>query len=648
MNIKLLKNINGTNCKYINDFKAWFKISVLNTELIFCLYLRAYSMSYFTELLNLLAIERMADEAAFSSLTAGTGAAQRRALGLCWYPIAIRNTEPTRGDYLSVEVERTTHKEIQHQIRFGSSVALFSNHDSTNRLNGTVTYIGADRMRITLLTEELPDWASDGKLGIDLLFDNHSYNEMQAALKLAEKTDSHLIKVLTGGESAVIDTVAYTNPSINTSQKKAVANILGAGDLAIVHGPPGTGKTTTLVAAINALVKRGEPQILVVAPSNTAVDLLSEKLDERGLNVLRIGNPVRVTERLQRLTLESRMAKHSQIKDVKKLKKNASEFKNMAHKYKRNFGKAEREQRKALFDEAHRITRDATKIEEFIADDIIRKAQVITATLVGANHYTIKNLKFNTVIIDEAGQALEPAAWIPILKAQRVVMAGDHLQLPPTVKSRQQGLTTTLLEKCVALQPQAVSLLEEQYRMNSQIMGFSSLKFYQNRLVAHENVANRVLNESDRPFTFIDTAGAGYDEQSEGTSTINPDEAAFVVKHITSMNYADSLSVAVISPYKEQVNLLKELLADTRVEVNTVDGFQGQERDVVYISLTRSNSDGTIGFLSDYRRMNVAMTRARLKLVMIGDSATLGQTPFYAELIAYVEGLGGYESVWEY
>lgn len=605
-------------------------------------------MGYFKELLNLLSVERSADEAAFTNLTAGTGAAQRRTLGLCWYPIAIRNTEPTRGDYLSVEAERTTHKDIQHQIRFGSSVALFSNHDATNRMNGTVTYVGADRMRMTLLTEELPDWASDGKLGIDLLFDNHSYNEMQAALKQAEKTDSHLIKVLTGSESAAIVQTTYLNPALNLSQQKAVANILGAKNLAIIHGPPGTGKTTTLVAAINALVKRGEPQILVVAPSNTAVDLLSEKLDETGLNVLRIGNPVRVTMRLQRLTLESRMVEHSQMKDVKKLKKNASEFKNMAHKYKRNFGKAEREQRKALFDEAHRITRDASSIEEFIAEDVISKAQIITATLVGANHYTIKNLKFGTVIIDEAGQALEPAAWIPILKAERVIMAGDHMQLPPTVKSQQQGLTTTLLEKCVALHPDAVTLLEEQYRMNSRIMGFSSLKFYANRLTAHQSVANRVLSESDSPFIFIDTAGAGYDEQNEGTSTINADEAAFIVSHINSMSYIASLSIAVIAPYKEQVNLLKDLLTGTAIEVNTVDGFQGQERDVIYISLTRSNSGGVIGFLTDYRRMNVAMTRARLKLVMVGDSATLAQTPFYADLIAYTEEIGGYESVWDY
>ena len=604
--------------------------------------------NYFRDLLNLLSIERTADETSFAGLTAGTGAAQRRALGLCWYPIAIRNTEPVRGDYLSVEVERTTHKDLSHQIRFGSSVALFSNHDQNDRVNGTVTYVGSDRMKVTLLTEELPDWASDGKLGIDLLFDAYSYDEMRDTLKKAEREDSRLVKVLTGAESPETrPEIPYSNSNLNPSQESAVRNILCANDLAIVHGPPGTGKTTTLVAAINALIKNGESQILVVAPSNTAVDLLSEKLSETGLNVLRIGNPVRVTERLQKLTLDSRTAEHDQVKEVKKLRKMAAEYKNMAHKYKRSFGKAEREQRKALFDEAHRIMRDVAKIEEFMSDDVISKAQVITATLVGADHYTIKKLSFNTVIIDEAGQALEPATWIPILKAKRVIMAGDHLQLPPTVKSPQSGLTTTLLEKCVALHPQAVTLLNEQYRMNTPIMGFSSLKFYNSQLTAHPLVANRLLHTSDKPFTFIDTAGAGYEEQAEGTSTANPDEAAFIVRHIESMNYTN-VSVAVVAPYKEQVNTLKNLLAATTVEVNTVDGFQGQERDVIYISLTRSNADGSIGFLNDYRRMNVAITRAKLKLVLVGDSATLAQTPFYADLIAYAEEVGGYESVWEY
>lgn len=603
--------------------------------------------AYFRNLTELLTAERVADEVAFNQLTTGNGSAQRRAAGICWYPIAIRGSEPVRGDYLNIEVERTTNKELSHQFRFGSAVALFSNHDRDDRVNGTITYIGGDRMKITLLTEELPDWASAGKLGVDLLFDAYSYDEMQDALKLAEKADTRLVNVLTGSESPKFNTTTFQADGLNTSQQAAVKRILEAQDLAIVHGPPGTGKTTTLIAAINALVAQGEPQLLVVAPSNTAVDLLSEKLAESGLNVLRVGNPVRVTERLQQLTLDSRIAEHPQAKEIKKLKKQASGFKDMAHKYKRSFGKAEREQRKALFNEAHRIVRDAGKIEEFISEDIISKAQVITATLVGADHYTIKNLSFNTVIMDEAGQALEPAAWIPVLKAKRLIMAGDHQQLPPTVKSQNSALTTTLMEKCVPLHPEAVTLLETQYRMNTAIMGFSSLKFYGNNLVAAPQVANRLLQPDDKPFTFIDTAGAGYEEQAEGTSTSNPEEAAFIVRHIEAMNY-NKVSIAVIAPYKEQASLLKTLLADTNVEANTVDSFQGQERDVVYISLTRSNANGIIGFLSDYRRMNVAMTRARFKLVLVGDSATLGQTPFYAEMIAYAESLGGYESVWDY
>jgi ATP-dependent RNA/DNA helicase IGHMBP2 len=282
-----------------------------------------------------------------------------------------------------------------------------------------------------------------------------------------------------------------------------------------VHGPPGTGKTTTLVQAIKALHQLDRQKILVVAPSNTAVDLLSEKLSEEGLNVVRVGNPVRVSERLTSLTLDSKMAGHSAIKDVKALKKQANEYKNMAHKYKRQFGKAERDQRKALFDEAHRIMKEVGSMEQYVIDDVLNKAQVITATLVGANHHTVRNLKYKTVVIDEAGQALEPACWIPILKGEKVVLAGDHFQLSPTIKSSEaakNGLSTTLLEKCAAMHPESVILLEEQYRMNEAIMGFSSKIFYQNRLKAHESVAHHLLFPGDTPLAFIDTAGCGFDE----------------------------------------------------------------------------------------------------------------------------------------
>ena len=629
-------------------------------------------MPYFKKLLDLLKIEREEDRNAYLKLTETSSVADRRANGLTWYPIAIRGTEPSRGDYLNVEIERTTHQDLAHQFRFGASAVLFSNHDpKKDRLEGTISYQGGNRLKITLFTDELPDWCRDGKLGAELLFDNNSYDEMQNAVKqaslLKEKPEGQLVNILIGEKSPsfIAQNRSSSLNGLNLSQQSAVQRILSAQDLAVVHGPPGTGKTTTLVQAIKALIAQNKEQVLVVAPSNTAVDLLSEKLSNEGLNVLRIGNPARVSEKLMSLTLDSKMAEHSYIKDVKKLKKQASEYKNMAHKYKRSFGKAERDQRKALFDEAHKIMREVDKTEQFIIDDLVVKAQVITATLVGSNHYTVRNVKFNTVVIDEAGQALEPACWIPILKAQKVIMAGDHFQLAPTIKSNEAakgGLSTTLLEKCVALHPEAVTLLDEQYRMTEPIMGFSSKEFYNDRLKAHPSVARQLLFLGDLPLTFIDTAGCGFDEKLEGTSSVNPEEAAFLIRHLTQLaetlnTDADNFpTIAVISPYKEQIRIIKELLLNSdallpyagKISVNTIDSFQGQERDVVYISMVRSNSTGDIGFLADIRRMNVAITRAKKKLVIIGDSSTLGNFSFYADLIAYAEGVEGYKSAWEY
>lgn len=633
-------------------------------------------MDYFKRLLELLKIEREEDKQSYQRLIERSSVSERRAAGLAWYPIAIRGQEMSRGDYLTVEVERTTHQDLPHQLRFGMPAVLFSNHEpKKDRVEGVISHQGGNRLKITLRTDELPEWSRDGKLGIDLLFDDNSYDEMQSALKAADSLGSsdkegHLIKVLTGEKAPSFDKDIYpvTLPKLNPSQQRAVQNILSAQELAVVHGPPGTGKTTTLVQAIKALVKKDNKPVLVVAPSNTAVDLLSEKLSEEGLNVLRVGNPVRVSERLSALTLDSKMSSHASVKDIKALKKQANEYKNMAHKYKRHFGKAERDQRKALFDEAHRIMKDVANMEQYIIDDLLTKTQVVTATLVGSNHFTVRNMKYRTVVIDEAGQALEPACWIPILKAEKVVFAGDHLQLPPTIKSEDAakgGLSTTLLEKCVALHPESVVLLEEQYRMNEAIMGYSSKVFYQDKLKAHESVAGRVLFTGEPPLAFIDTAGCGFDEKLEGTSSTNPEEAAFVFKHLTQLaaefaavnpKQEDFPSVAIISPYKEQINILKDQLAHAadlkpyldKIAVNTIDSFQGQERDVVYISMTRSNVEGQIGFLADIRRMNVAMTRARKKLVVIGDSATLSVLPFYENFIAYAEGLNAYQSAWEF
>lgn len=632
-------------------------------------------MDYFARLQELLKIEKEEDKRNYRQLTETSPVAVRRANGLTWYPIAIRGSEMSRGDYLTVEMERTTHQEIVHQLRFGAAAMLFSHHNpKEHHVEGVISWQSGNRLKLTLRTDELPDWADDGKLGIDLLFDDNSYDEMQNALKqaaaLSEKTqEGRLVRILTGMQAPSFHTAAppFKHARLNGSQQEAVQKILSANDVAIVHGPPGTGKTTTLVQAVKALIAQQPQQVLVVAPSNTAVDLLSEKLSEEGLNVLRVGNPARVSEKLTALTLDSKIAEHPSSKEIKRLRKQANEFRDMAHKYKRNFGKAEREQRKALFTEARNILKSVENTEQYIIDDVIAKAQVVTATLVGSNHYTVRGRQYHTVVIDEAGQALEPACWIPVLKAQKIVLAGDHHQLSPTIKSDEaarKGLSATLLEKCAALYPEAVVMLEEQYRMHATIMGYSSSIFYKDKLKAHASVADHLLHPTETPLVFVDTAGCGFDEKTEGTSTSNPEEAAFLFKHLRQLvgalqphyNKENFPSIAVISPYKEQIYLLKEQLEHSpelkaygnRISVNTIDSFQGQERDIVYISMTRSNTENRIGFLSDIRRMNVAMTRARKKLVVIGDSATLSQLPFYADFIAYAEARDAYRSAWEY
>jgi primosomal protein N' len=343
-------------------------------------------MEYFRHLQELLKKEKAADQQAFKAMTEHMPVNDRRANGLSWYPVAIRDTEIGTGDYLSVEVERTTHHDIIHQLRFGMTAALFSNHNAKNdRVEGTITYVGANRLKISLRVDELPDWSRNGKLGVDAVFDQNSYDEMEFALKLAslrEKEENHLVQVLTGKKTPSLNNEVFVPlpGTLNAMQQLAVQKIIQANEVAIVHGPPGTGKTTTLVQAIVTIVSQTQNQVLVVAPSNAAVDLLSEKLSNVGLNVVRVGNPARVSEQQMSLTLDSKMAAHPDTREIKRLKKQASEYKNMAHKYKRSFGYAEREQRKALFNEAKNIGKEAERIEKYITDDILGKANIVTAT----------------------------------------------------------------------------------------------------------------------------------------------------------------------------------------------------------------------------------------------------------------------------
>jgi predicted DNA helicase len=399
------------------------------------------------------------------------------------------------------------------------------------------------------------------------------------------------------------------------------------------------------------------------------VDLLVEKLHERGIKVLRVGNPARINSHIQEHSLSWKITQHPDFSLIKKMKKQSAEFRNMASKYKRNFGYSEREQRKALFDEAWKLQKDAQQIEDYITNDLIENAQVIATTLVGSSAHMIRNRKYGLCVIDEASQALEPASWIPIIRSDKVIMAGDHQQLPPTVKSFEAdkgGLSKSLFETCIEKLDVSV-MLSTQYRMNEHIMHFSSNEFYNQGLEAHESVASHSLDIDSPVVEFVDTAGCSFDEESANKSAktsgslFNFHEADLLWKHIYGLyehlknnNYPfDDLTCGIISPYKGQVEHLKKQLNDfpfqtKNISINTVDGFQGQERDIIYISLVRSNDNNEIGFLKDYRRMNVALTRARKKLVVIGDSSTIANDKFYNSFIDYVESTGGYSTAWEY
>lgn len=632
-------------------------------------------MNYFDELIFLLNEEQQYDKIQHETLLLNSSLNERRMRGVTWFPIQITDSELGRGDYLSVSLNKTNHLDIEHKFRFGMPVSLFSNHDpKADRIDGIISSINKDSMRISFRVDELPDWSRRGKLGVDLLFDEHSYREMHYALRQAKElaTDSRqgkLVRKLIGEEQLAVrgNDLFFQHPDLNPSQNSAVQQVLATQDIALLHGPPGTGKTTTLIKAIAALLKNNNRQILVVAPSNTAVDLLTERLDGAGILVTRIGNPVKVSDHLQELTLDSRIDRHNANKDIKSLQKQVRVYTEMAQKYKRNFGRAEREQRKALFDEAYRIRKDVDKIQDFIVADILDRSQVITATLVGANQDVIRNRRYETVVIDEAGQALEPACWIPILKADKLVLAGDHCQLSPTIKSTKSmgnKLSNTLFEKLINNCPQAVSLLDIQYRMNEHIMNYPSSALYGGRLKADSTVAHWTLVNDTEPIVYIDTAGAGFEETESDGAICNAGEASFLKSHlktcIESWSQSSPMekwpSIGIIAPYRKQVSILKEILEQDEelrpyaaiIKVQTIDSFQGQEKDIIYISLTRSNNEQQIGFLSDVRRMNVAMTRAKKKLVVIGDSATIGSHSFYQGFIAYSESLGSYHSVWEW
>lgn len=634
--------------------------------------------------LDLIKLERQADLEQYRQKVLLRSLTQRVKEGVTWYPVRLVRDYIGTGERIILELQRVHQLDQPHSFQSGKLVSLFCNASGKpekEHLNAVINYVQDNTLVITLNGDDLPDWIEDGQLGVDVMFDEMTYKEMEHALKAVMKAEDNRVaelrEIFLGDiknkrvekNQPASSSIQYQESIklLNESQVKAVDKILETEDVAFIHGPPGTGKTTTLVQAI-VLTNKIEGQVLVCTPSNAAIDLLVEKLTDQGLNVVRIGHPARVTEQTLSKTLDARIATHANYHELRALRKKMEQVRNQASKYKRNFGYQEKEQRRLLKEEARSLKSDADMLEFYIINDLLQAADVICSTLVGSSHPVIRGRKFKTVFIDEAAQSLEPACWIPLLKSQRVILAGDHCQLPPTIKSNdaaKDGLAVTLFEKGIAKHPEMATMLRVQYRMHEAIMKFSSRYFYNDELVAHASVKSDLLRPNQLPVDFIDTAGCGYSEQQdpETLSRFNLEEASLLIQLTEKLVeeiglevwLEQSISMGIITPYRAQVDHLHKL-ADaspvleplhTLITINTVDAFQGQERDVIAISFVRSNEKAEVGFLGDIRRTNVAMTRARKKLIIVGDSATLGSHPFYVELLEYVQTNGFYRSAFE-
>ena len=656
---------------------------------------------------TLLQLEYYTEKETFRKLTEQMGMKRKVKRGDAWFPLQVGKSFYNSLNQTAIEVFRTSDQDIEHNFEFGRPVMFFmvkktnqgtpanlpeentpdANHkvQSSNlkgqskkvqsikyfSFTGTVSYVDGDRMVITV-----PDSAplldlqqSTEPIGVQLSFDETSYKLMFEALDRVMKAKNNRLAYLrdlfySHQKAGRFSFAPMKFPWLNPTQERAVNEVLWAKDIAIVHGPPGTGKTTTLVEAINETLMR-ESQVLVCAQSNMAVDWISEKLVDRGINVLRIGNPTRVNDKMLGFTYERRFESHPDYPQLWAIRKAIREL---------------RQNRKKAGESYHqkmdRLRSRAAEIEIRINSELFGEARVIACTLVGSAHRLLEGMKFGTLFIDEAAQALEAACWIPMRRASRVILAGDHCQLPPTVKSiaaLRAGLGKTLMERIAENKPEVVTLLKIQYRMNDEIMRFSSDWFYGGKVESAPQIKYRSVLDYDHPITWIDTSDKepadtieegedlNFKEQFVGESfgRINKAEAELTLltlaEYFTKIGKQrvlnDSIDVGIISPYRAQVQYLKKLIKKYEffkpyrrlISVNTVDGFQGQERDVILISLVRSNDEGQIGFLKDLRRMNVAMTRARMKLIILGNKETMTQHPFYKKLWEYVEAINNDE-----
>ena len=620
---------------------------------------------------ELLRLEYQEEKEAYRLHTESMGLARKVTRGDAWYPLHIGRSYYNSINQYCIEVTRKADEEIDHNFEYGKPVVFFSVEPDDNapkqggriryfNFTRTISYVDGDRMVVAIPeghTLELQNAPSP--VGVQLFFDETSFRIMFDALDRVINAKgtrlAYLRDLFYTRQTALTFTFeAMRFPWLNPSQERAVNDVLRAKDVRVLHGPPGTGKTTTLVEAINETLKR-ETQVLVCAQSNTAVDWISEKLVDCGIPVLRIGNPTRVNDKMLSFTYEHRFADHPDYPKLWQIRRNIREMR------RRRSETGERFHQKI-----ERLKEQAIEFEVRINADIFGQARVIASTLVGAGNKLLDGQRFGTVFIDEAAQALEAACWIPIRRAGRVIFAGDHCQLPPTVKSLEAlkgGLGKTLMERIVENKPECVSLLQVQYRMNDEIMQFSSDYFYHGMMKSAPEVAHRLIHEGDAPILWFDTSTIelGEDEKDnfreqfigETFGRVNKGEANLTLsllqiyfQRIGKQRILDDrIDVGIISPYRAQVQYLKRLIKKRAffkpfrhlISINTVDGFQGQERDVILISLVRANEAGQIGFLRDLRRMNVAMTRARMKLFILGDAPTLTRHPFYKKLYDYIQ-----------
>jgi superfamily I DNA and/or RNA helicase len=624
-----------------------------------------------TEQIRLLELERAAQQKFYRSLLEEKPVKYRVEQGFTWYPVHITSNGFALGEMPYVELEFQKADQFSHQFQSGKPVQLFvQSDDKEDRpVKGIIHWLHKKSMRIYLHADDLPDWLHQGRVGVDLLYDEQTFRDMQAMLKtmLNEPAGSAIMQMAASfyaGQPASYrrEERDLLPNELNASQQDAVRAALASETVCIIHGPPGTGKTTTLIHLLKELVSRGE-QVLVCAPSNTAVDWLTLLLQKQGLNALRMGHLSRMDQEVLESSLEQKLAAHEDARHLKKIRVQADELRRLAGTYKRHFGPEERAQRGRLLKEARELSSWSRELEQRITDDIIDQAQIITCTLSGSHSLHLRQRRFKTCIIDEAAQALQASCWLAMSKADRAILAGDPFQLPPTVKDEQamrQGLSVTLLDLAIR-SGLNLQLLKVQYRMHRHIMEFSNQWFYGGWLEADDRARERTLDATHYAgpvLEFIDTAGCGFQEErcAQTGSYLNKDEYRLLREHMDPFLHQvwqENPSVGILSPYKAQVNYMQEeLVADQpegfSIGVQTIDGFQGQERDIIYISLVRSNEDQQIGFLKDYRRMNVAMTRARKKLIVIGDSATIGSDPFFEAFLHYVESIDAYRSAWEF